>query len=404
MKRDVLTLRIGDEKMEFAFNKNMKALIMEEIHQIDTLEHDVLNLRVLVEARDPLEYVLLGEDKEQESEACHFKKAMDKAPILPTRSSFEIVEASLEKEERTTPPPICELKPLPLSLKYVFLGDNETYPLIVNSTLNGPSLDKLLCVLKQHQSAIRYTINDIKGLSPTLCMHRIHLDDGQASSIEPQRRLNPNMKEVVKKEVLKLLEAGIIYPISDSRWVGPVQVVPKKRRMIVIKNDKGDLISTRLVTGWRMCIDYRKLNTATRKDHFSLPFIDQMLEILAGHTHFCFLDGYLGFFQIHIHLDDQEKTTFTCPFGTFAYRRMPFELCNVPSIFQRCMTTIVSDMLESTIEVFMDDLCVVGSSFDICPSNLQKVLERCQKMILVLNWEKCHFMVEDGIVLGHKIS
>jgi len=117
------------------------------------------------------------------------------------------------------------------------------------------------------------------------------------------------MQEVVKKEILKLLKAGIIYPISDSAWVSPVHVVPKKGGMTVVKNENNKLISTRTVTGWRMCIDYRKLNKATPKDHFSLPFIDQMLKRLAMNLYFCYLDGYSGFFQIPIHPNDQEKTT-----------------------------------------------------------------------------------------------
>ncbi|XP_020417839.1 uncharacterized protein LOC109948603 [Prunus persica] len=223
-------------------------------------------------------------------------------------------------------------------------------------------------------------------------------------SVEHQRRLNPNMKEVVRAEVLKLLDAGIIYPISDSSWVSPTQVVPKKGGMTVVKNENNELVPTRTVTGWRVCIDYRKLNFATRKDHFPLPFIDQMLERLAGHAYYCFLDGYSGYNQIPIAPEDQEKTTFTCPFGTFAYRRMPFGLCNAPATFQRCMMSIFSDMVERFIEVFMDDFSVFGSSFDSCLDNLALVLARCEETNLVLNWEKCHFMVQEGIVLGHKIS
>src|SRR5436305_9619333 len=168
----------------------------------------------------------------------------------------------------------------------------------------------------------------------------------------------------------------------------------------------------RLATSWlpghifsqRMCIDYRKLNTATRKDHFSLPFIDQMLERLANHSLFCYLDGYSGFFQFPTHPDYQEKTTFTCPYGTFAYRRMPFGLCNAPATFQRCMMAIFSDMVERFIEIFMDDFTVFGDSYDACLVHLTTVLDRCVETNLVLNWEKCHFMVEDGIVLGHMIS
>ena len=127
----------------------------------------------------------------------------------------------------------------------------------------------------------------------------------------------------------------------------------------------------------RVCIDYRKLKAATKKDHFPLPFIDQILDRLAGQTYFCFLDGYSGYNQIAIHPDDQEKTTFTCPFGTFAFRRMSFELCNAPTTFQRCMTTIFSDFLGDSIEVFMHDFFVFGDDFDSYLAHLTKVLEVC---------------------------
>ncbi|XP_024042132.1 uncharacterized protein LOC112099218 [Citrus clementina] len=221
---------------------------------------------------------------------------------------------------------------------------------------------------------------------------------------QPQRRLNPHMKEVVKTEVLKLLDVGIIYPISDSKWVSPTQVVPKKSGITVVKNEKGELIPTRITSSWRMCIDYRKLNEATRKDHFPLPFLDQILERVAGHPYYCFLDGYSGYYQIPIALEDQEKTTFTCPFGTFAFKRMSFGLCNAPATFQRCMLSIFCDMVEHCLEVFMDDLTVFGNSFDDCLDNLEKVLKRCVEKELVLNWEKCHYMVTSGIVLGHVVS
>ncbi|CAL8993369.1 unnamed protein product, partial [Prunus brigantina] len=161
-----------------------------------------------------------------------------------------------------------------------------------------------------------------------------------------------------------------------------VQVVPKKSGITVVKNEANELVPTRMTTGWRVCIDYRKLNTATSKDHFPLPFIDQMLERLAGHSHYCFLDGYSGYNQIAIAPEDQEKTTFTCPFGTFAYRRMPFGLCNAPATFQRCMMSIFSDMVERFIEVFMDDFSVFGDSFDQCLHNLSK--PRLIRWILLL--------------------
>nr|GEZ94772.1 reverse transcriptase domain-containing protein [Tanacetum cinerariifolium] len=132
---------------------------------------------------------------------------------------------------------------------------------------------------------------------------------------------------------------------------------------VIIAKDLSVEEKTALIT--RICIDYRKLNEATRKDHFPLPFMDQMLERLAGNQYYCFLDGFSGYFQIPIDLKDQEKTTFTCPYGTFAYRRMPFGLCNAPGTFQSCL------------------------------SYLERMLKRCEDTNLCLNWEKSHFMVKE---------
>nr|GFC64790.1 reverse transcriptase domain-containing protein [Tanacetum cinerariifolium] len=132
--------------------------------------------------------------------------------------------------------------------------------------------------------------------------------------------------------------------------------------------------------------------------------MDQMLERLAGNEYYCFLDGFSGYFQIPIDPRDQEKTTFTCPYGTIAYRRMPFGLCNAPGTFQRCMLSIFHDMVEKTMEVFMDDFSVFGNSFETCLSQLDKMLQRCEDTKLCLNWEKSHVMVKEGIVLDHKIS
>jgi hypothetical protein len=129
-----------------------------------------------------------------------------------------------------------------------------------------------------------------------------------------------------------------------------------------------------------------------------------MVERLAGHKYYCFLDGYSGYNQVPVDPEDQEKTTFTCPFGTFAYHRMPFELCNAPATFQQYMISIFSDMVEQFMEIFMDDFSVFGSSFQECLDRLMLVLVRCKEKNLVLNWEKCHFMVKQGIVLGHVIS
>ena len=310
-------------------------------------------------------------------------------------------DKALPSEER---PPKLELKPLPTHLKYAFLVEEETFPVIISSSLELNQENQLFEILRTHRTALGWTIADIKGISPLICTHRIHLEEDVKPSRQPQRRLNPIMKEVVKKEVLKLLDVGVIYPIADSKWVSPTQVVPKKSGVTVVANENNELIPTRVTSGWRVCIDYRKLNAGTRKDHFPLPFVDQMLERVVGYEFYFFLDGYSGYNQIEIALEDQEKTTFTCPFDTFAFRKMPFGLCNAPRTFQRCMMGNFSDMIEIILEIFMDDFSVFGDSFESCLENLRKVLERCQEKNLVLNWEKCHFMVTQGIVLGHIVS
>ncbi|GJR10245.1 reverse transcriptase domain-containing protein [Tanacetum coccineum] len=300
--------------------------------------------------------------------------------------------------------PDLELKDLPPHLEYAFLEGTDKLPVIIAKDLKDEDKTALLKVLRSHKRAIAWKLSDIKGIDPKFYTHKILMEDNVKPTVQHQRRVNLKIHEVIKKEVIKLLKAGLIYPISDSPWVSPVHCVPKKGGMTVIENDDNELIPTRLIMGWHVCIDYLKLNDATHKDHFPLPFMDQMLERLAGNEYYCFLDGFSGYFQIPIDPKDQEKTTFTCPYGTFAYRRMPFGLCNAPGTFQRCMMAIFHDMIEETIEVFMDDFSIFGDSFSLCLSYLDKMLQRCEDTNLVLNWEKCHFMVKEGIILGHKIS
>jgi hypothetical protein len=213
----------------------------------------------------------------------------------------------------TLPPkedPIFELKPLLDDLKYAYMDDKKIYHVIISSKLLGKEEERLLEVLRKHRGAMGYTLDDLKGISPTICQHAINMEEDAKPVVEHQRRLIPKMKEVVRNEVLKLLDTGIIYPIADSRWVSPVHCVPKKGGITVVPNENNELIPQRVVVGYRMCINFRKVNKVTKKDHYPLPFIDRMLERLSKKTHFYFLDGYSSFSQIAVKKQDQEKTTF----------------------------------------------------------------------------------------------
>nr|GEZ46889.1 hypothetical protein [Tanacetum cinerariifolium] len=238
---------------------------------------------------------------------------------VPTSSevdqSYElkICEAKSDKSSIDEPPEV-ELKDLPPHLEYAFQESDDKFPVIIAKDLSVEEKTAFITVLKSHKRAIAWKLSDVKGIDPEFCTHKILMEEDFEPAVQRQRRVNLKIHDVIKQEVLKLLVAGFIYPISDSPWVSPIHCVPKKGGFTVVENEKNELILTRLVVGWRVCIDYRKLNEATRKDHFSLPFMDQMLERLA-----------------------------------------------------------------------------------------EKMLKRCEDTNVCLNWEKSHFMVKEGLVLGHKI-
>nr|GEW62695.1 reverse transcriptase domain-containing protein [Tanacetum cinerariifolium] len=245
---------------------------------------------------------------------------------LPSfKKEQKVCEAKTVKSSIDEPPRV-ELKDLPPYLEYAFLEGDNKLPVIIAKELGDEETSALIKVLKPHKRAIAWKLSDIHGINPEFCTHKILMEEDNKPAVQHQRRVNPKIHNVVKKEVEKLLDAGLIYPISDSPWVSPV------------------------------CIEYCKLNEATRKDHFLLPFMDQMLERLAGNEFYCFLDGFSGYFQIPIDPRDQEKTTFTCPYETFACRRIPFGLCNAPGTFQRFF----------------------GNSFENCLSRLDKMLQRAK--------------------------
>nr|GEU38417.1 reverse transcriptase domain-containing protein [Tanacetum cinerariifolium] len=316
--------------------------------------------------------------------------ALENDPTSPEGMNFPQVQKELKiceaKNDKSSidEPPEVELKELPPHLEYIFFEGDDKFPVIIAKDLSVEEKVSLIKVLKSHKQAIAWKLSDIKGINPEFCTYKILTEDDFEPAIQHQRRVHPKIREVIKKEVLNLFDAGLIYPISDSPWVSLVHCVSKKGCFTVLENEENELIPTRLVTGWRVCIDYHKLNKATRKDHFLLPFMDQMLKRLARNEYYCFLNGFLGYFQILIDPKDQEKTTFTCPYGTFAYRRMPFGMCNALGTFQRCMMAIFQDMIEKMMEVFMDDFLVFGNSFKTYLSHLEKMLQWVSVAFLVM--------------------
>lgn len=229
-------------------------------------------------------------------------------------------------------------------------------------------------MMREHIDAFTWDYKEMKGLHPSIFTHHIYIKEGYKLVCQPQRRMNLTLKDIVKEEMKKLLDTGFIYPISYSEWVSPLVTISKK-------NGK-----------WIIFFYYRELKKATKKDYFPLPFIDQVLDGLAGKKLFSVLDGFSGYNQIQISHKDQDKTTFTCPWGTFSYKVLPFGLCNSPSVFQRAVLSIFSYLVHDIVEIYMDDFTCYGSDFPESLSNLCKVLRKCIEMNLSLSLEKCDFL------------
>nr|GEU95442.1 reverse transcriptase domain-containing protein [Tanacetum cinerariifolium] len=232
-----------------------------------------------------------------EGDILFLKKLLNEDPFQLPPMDLKLAEESKAKSFVEEPPEL-ELKDLPSHIEYAFLEDSNKLLVITAKNLKDVEKEALINVLKSHKWAIAWKISNIKGINLRFCTHKILMEDDNKPAVQSQRRVNPKIHDVIKKEVIKLLDAGMIYLISDSPWVSPIHCVPKKGGMTIVANENNELIPTRLVTGWRVCIDYRKLNDTTRKDHFPLPFMDQMLERLAGNEFYCFLDGFSGYFLV----------------------------------------------------------------------------------------------------------
>ncbi|KAL9339086.1 hypothetical protein Peur_068101 [Populus x canadensis] len=312
-RNGVMKLSFGNMTVEMnIFNVSKQIGEHEDIREVDLIQTVCQEHFEREWIKDPLERTLIHDERFcslecVDEEVRELETYLDPMPIMSIGEwtpSFEpLISPQVKVEASLVQPYKPERKPLPSDLKYAFLGEDESYPIVISSKLSIEQEQDLLRVVRKHKKAIGWTITDLKGISPLLCTHRIYLEEEAKSVRQMQRRLNPNMKEVVRGEVLKLLDAGVIYPIANSKWVSPTQVVPKKSGVTVVKNENNELVPTRIQTGWRMCIDY-----------------------------------------------------------------------------------------------------LYGDSYELCLMHLEKVLERCEESNLVLNWEKCHFMVTHGIVLGHIVS
>ena len=351
VQKGEMTLRVGNEAVHFNLNRSLEhpdvdaescmaiennSLLSVELNSDYILQHSINEIEMNFQHLESIDCEMLPSN-------LYNKETVSS---INENNQDEVCSQEQKTTEQETSAEGLILKELPSHLTYAFLEPEKRKPVIISAALTEAEEQKLLEIMRKYKEAIAWSIEDLKGISPSIFMLTILLNDNAKTSIEHQKRSNPMMKEDFRKEVLKWLNEGFIYAISDSSWVSPVHVVPKKGGFTVIRNEKNELIPIRTMIGWRVCIDYRKLNTATRKDHFPLSFIDQMLDRLVGHPHFCFLDGYSGYNQIAIAPEDQEKTTFTCPFGTFAFRRMPFGLCNALGTFQRCMMSIFYNLVE----------------------------------------------------------
>ena len=315
MQKGELTMRVGNEAVHFNLNKSLTQF-----------EVDAENCNV-VDNSIPISFDLISDCNLQHSinekqmnfqylESVYYEllhsSSQNMETVLSMNENSQENSSSPEKKatKQETSAEGLILKEFTSHLKYAFLEQEKGKPVIILTELIENEEQRMLDILRRYKEAFSMKIKDLKGISPSICMHKILLNDDAKTSVEHQRRLNPVMKDVLRMELIKWLNAGFIYAIFESPWVSPVHMVPKKGGFTAIKNERNELIPTVIVTGWRVCIDYRKLNIATRKDHFPLPFIDKVLDKLAGHPHFCFLDGYFGYNQIAIAPADQDKTTY----------------------------------------------------------------------------------------------
>ena len=263
--------------------------------------------------------------------------------------------------------------------------DEEPRMIKLGSHLTDEEVEQYRHLLLEFIDVFAWSYTDLKGMPPEIVQHTIPLFPDTKPIRQLQRRMNPRMQLIVKAELERLLQAGFIKPVEITDWVSSMVLVKKKNGKI------------------RVCIDYRALNKRTQKDHFPLPFINTILDEVAGHELYTFMDGYSGYNQISIALEDHHKTTFITPWGTFIYVVMPFGLCNAPSAFQRAMSFAFSDLLHRSMTVFIDDFSTHSSAAEHLYW-VQECLIRCRRTGIAVNLDKLFLAVKRGVLLGHIVS
>ncbi|RVW66845.1 Retrovirus-related Pol polyprotein from transposon 17.6 [Vitis vinifera] len=360
------------DRVESTLNKRMDGMQNDMIQKFDNIQYSISRLTNLNTARKgKISFSTHQNPKvsmkwKAKGESSQMK---DVKALITLRSEKELLKEEMLK--KSTSPPF----PQALHGKKGIRNAAEILEVLRQVKVNIPLLD----MIKQVPTYAKF-LKDLCTIKRGLTVNKKAFLTEQVSAILQY----PTVKEANLVPIIlgrpflatQMQSSTVIYPISDSPWVSPTQVVPKKSGITVVQNEKGEEITTRLTSGWRVCIDYRKLNAVTRKDHFPLPFIDKCWRESLDIHFYCFLDGYSGYFQIEIDWQIRKRPLLHVHLEHML-RRMPFGLCNAPATFQRCMLSIFSDMVERIMEVFMDDITVYGGTFEECLVNLEAVLHRC---------------------------
>ncbi|MCO5555452.1 hypothetical protein L7F22_008997 [Adiantum nelumboides] len=317
------------------------------------------------------------------------KEAIDMHPAPKHFKSYTTGDRKVvyTKAQRTPINGSSEVYDGPAIVKEIELAEpgEESKPVFIAQDLTEVEEAMLKELLKEFKDIFAWTYHDMKGVPLSVVQHTIPMISTAKPVQQRPYPMNPKYAKIVQEELKKLIQCGFIYPIEHSEWVSPIVIVPKKNGKL------------------RVCVDLKKVNATTRRDHYPLPYSEHVLERVAGKEAYSFLDGYSGYNQITIALEYRAKIAFITEFGVFAFRVMAFGLTNAPATFQRLINTAFKEYLRNFCEAFLDDLCIY-SSWEEHLSCLKKVFEKCRLYRISLNPFKCQFWVKHGVILGHIVS